>query len=75
MTDFIAGFNITVEKERQELEEMIINLLEIEKKNNKNQELVTKFSKECEEYQKRLDKIDELALLIENATKRIRSKI
>ena len=39
------------------------------------QEMVTKFSREGDEYQKKLDQIDELALLIENATKRIRSKI
>ena len=40
-----------------------------------NQELVTKFSSEGDEYQKKLDQIDELALLIENAIKRIRGKI
>ena len=39
------------------------------------QEMVTKFSSEGDEYQKKLDQIDELALLIENAIKRIRGKI
>jgi hypothetical protein len=75
VNDFIHGFNITVESERKELSNMIDDLLKIEKKNNINQALVTKFSREGDEYQKKLDKIDELALLIENATKRIRSKI
>ena len=75
MTNFIHGFNITVESERKELSDMIDDLLKIEKKNNINQELVTKYSSECDEYEKKLNKIDELALLIKNATKRIRSKI
>ena len=35
MTDFIAGFNITVEKEREDLEDMVNDLLEVEKKCNK----------------------------------------
>jgi len=39
------------------------------------QELVTKFSMEGDEYQKKLDQIDESALIIENAIKRIRGKI
>ena len=73
--NFIHGFNITVESERKEMSNMIDDLLKIEKKNNINQALVTKFSSECDEYQKKLDQIDELALLIENANKRIREKI
>lgn len=73
--NFIGGFNITVKKEREELVNMINDLLEIEKKNNINQALVTKFSGELEEYDKKLNRIDELALLIENATERIRNNI
>jgi len=40
-----------------------------------NQELITKFSSEGDEYQKRLNRIDELALLIGNATEQIRNNI
>ena len=65
-TDFIGGFNITIKEERQELIDMVKDLLEIEKKNNKNQELVTKFSSECEEQQKNLDQIDLYAMEIED---------
>ena len=75
MTDFIAGFNITVEEERQELENMINDLLEIEKKNNKNQELVTQYSSEYEVYQKDLDQIDIWAMDIEELLKKIRGKV
>ena len=39
------------------------------------QELVTKFSSECEEYQKRLDNIDLQAMCIESLIKKIRGKI
>jgi len=66
MNDFIAGFNITVEKERKELEEMVNDLLVIEKNYFKNQELVTKFSSEVEEQQKNLDQIDLWAMEIED---------
>jgi len=75
MTDFIAGFNITNKNERQELEEMIFQLLEIEKKYDKQQELVTKFSSDCEVYQKDLDQIDIWAMDIEELLKKIRGKI
>ena len=75
MTDFIAGYNITVEEERKELENMIDDLLKIEKKNNKNQELVTKLSEEGDEYQKKLDQIDLWAMEIQELIKKIRGKI
>lgn len=64
--EFIEG-NLDPMK-RMGLEEIIALL-------KTKQRLVTQFSSDCEVYQKRLDKIDELALLIENATKRIRGKI
>lgn len=54
MTDFIAGFNITVEKEREELEEMVNDLLEIEKIYFNKQELFTKLEKENAELKKLL---------------------
>ena len=75
MNDFIAGFNITVEKERKDLEEMINDLLIIEKNYFKKQELVTKFSSEGEEYQKKLDNIDLWAMEIERLIKNIRGNI
>lgn len=74
-TDFLHGFNLTVESEREELSNMIDDLLEIEKKNNINQTLVTKFSEEGDEYQKNLDEIDLLAMQIQTLLCRIRSKI
>jgi len=73
--DFIHGFNITVESEREEMSNMIDDLLKIEKKNNINQALVTKFSEECDEYQKNLDQIDLWAMEIQNLIKKIRGKI
>lgn len=75
MTDFILGFNITVEEERKDLVNMVDDLLEIEKKNNINQELVTKFSKEGDEYQKKLDLIDSWAMEIQERIKKIRGEI
>ena len=47
----------------------------LEKENIELKETIKGLREEGDEYQKNLDKIDELALLIENATKRIRSKI
>ena len=75
MDDFIMGFNITVGSGRQDLIDMVNDLLEIEKKNNINQELVTKFSKEGDEYQKNLDQIDLWAMEIQALIKKIRGKI
>ena len=74
-TDFLHGFNLTVESEREELSNMIDDLLEIEKKNNINQALVTKFSEEGDEYQKNLDEIDLSAMQIQTLLCRIRTKI
>lgn len=80
--DFIGGFNITVEQERQELTNMINDLLEIEIKFNKMneenielKETIKDLREEGEEYDKKLNRIDELALLIENATEKIRNNI
>lgn len=73
--NYIHGFNITVESEREELVNMIDDLLDIEKKNNINQELITQFSGECDEYQKKLDQIDLWAMEIQNLIKKIRGKI
>jgi len=73
--DFIHGFNITVKEEREEMSNMIDDLLKIEKKNNINQALVTKFSSECDEYQKNLDQIDLWVMEIQNLIKKIRGKI
>ena len=64
--EFIEG-NLDPMK-RRGLEE-IIALLEAK------QELVTKLSEEGDEYQKKLDRIDELALLIESANERIVNNI
>jgi len=75
MTDFILGFNITVEKERQDLVDMVNDLLVTEKKNNINQELVTKFSSECDEYQNKLNNIDFRAMNIQNLINEIREMV
>ena len=75
MTNFIAGFNITDEKERKELEDMINDLLKIEKIYFNKQELFTKISSEVEEQQKNLDQIDIWAMDIEELLKKIRGKI
>ena len=42
-TNYIGGYNITVEKERDELREMINDLLEVEKKHNKLLDIWEKF--------------------------------
>jgi len=75
MNNFIHGFNITVESEREELSNTIDNLLKIERKNNINQALVTQFSEEGDKYQKKLDQIDLWAMEIQNLIKKIRGKI
>jgi len=50
-------------------------LEELQKENAVLKETIKNLRWEGDEYQKKLDKIDELALLIENAIKRIRGKI
>mgnify|MGYP001152651411 CR=1 FL=1 len=50
-------------------------LQELENKNIIKQTLVTKFSSECDEYQKNLDQIDLWAMEIQNLIKKIREKI
>lgn len=44
-------------------------------RNQEKQALVTKFSEECDEYQKKLDQIDLWAMEIQNLVKKIRGKI
>ena len=48
---------------------------ELERENIDLKETIKNLRWEGNEYEKKLNKIDELALLIENATKRIREKI
>lgn len=48
---------------------------ELEKENAELKELIKNLRWEGDEYQKKLDRIDELALLIENANGRIRNNI
>lgn len=47
----------------------------LEKENIELKETIKGLREEGEEYDKKLNRIDELALLIENATKRIRNNI
>ena len=69
MTGSIEHLTALGYKEEKQAIEEVITLLKTQ------QEFVSKFSSECEEYQKRLDQIDELALLVERAIKNIRGKI
>ena len=69
MTGSIEHLTALGYKEEKQAIEEVINLLKT------NQELVTKFSSDCEVYQKDLDQIDRWAMDIEELLKKIRGKI
>ena len=67
--------DIKVRKEFYRLCDAVDRVKVLEKENAELKETIKNLRWEGEEYQKKLDQIDELALLIENAIKRIRGKI
>jgi len=69
MTGSIEHLTALGYKEEKQAIEEVINLIKT------NQELVTKFSSECDEYQKKLDNIDLWAMEIERLIKNIRGNI
>ena len=69
MTGCIEHLTALGYKEEKQVIEEVINLLKTQ------QELVTKFSKEGDEYQKKLDQIDLSAMQIQTLLCRIRGKI